>query len=191
MKLPLLLASRSPQRRAILTQLGIPFEVCPADVEELTDGDPETVAVENARRKAVALAAQRPDATVLGVDTIVVLGDGIHGKPADERSARATLAALAGREHVVVSGLCAVRPGGARQPLTALARTRVRFRDLDAATLDWYVATGEWRERAGGYAIQGKGAALVAGIDGDYLNVVGLPVAALLDLLPEILQARS
>ncbi len=189
--LPLLLASRSPQRRAILTQLGIPFEVCPADVEELSDGDPETVAVENARRKAMALAVQRPDATVLGVDTIVVLGDGIHGKPADADAARATLGALAGRDHVVVSGLCAVRPGAAQTPRTAVARTRVRFRDVDAETLDWYVETGEWRERAGGYAIQGKGAALVAGIDGDYLNVVGLPVAALLDLLPEILHGFS
>lgn len=183
----LLLASRSPQRRAILTQLGIPFEVCPADVEELADGEPEAVAVENARRKAVALAEHHPDATVLGVDTIVVLGEGIHGKPSDPAAARATLAALAGRDHVVVSGLCAVRPGADREPRTALARTRVSFRAVDDATLDWYVATGEWRERAGGYAIQGKGAALVAGIDGDYLNVVGLPVAALLELLPEIL----
>jgi len=186
---PLLLASRSPQRRAILTQLGVPFEVCPADVEELSDGDPQAVAVENARRKAVALAARRPDATVLGVDTIVVLGEGIHGKPADAAAARATLAALAGRDHVVVSGICAVRPGA--PPATAAARTRVRFRDVDDATLDWYVATGEWRERAGGYAIQGRGAALVAGIEGDYLNVVGLPVAALLELLPEILHGGA
>jgi septum formation protein len=133
----------------------------------------------------------RDDWHVLGVDTIVVLGDGIHGKPADAGAARATLGALAGRDHVVVSGLCAVRPGAADTPLTAVAHTRVRFRDVDAATLDWYVETGEWRERAGGYAIQGKGAALVAGIDGDYLNVVGLPVAALLDLLPEILHTGS
>lgn len=153
------------------------------------EGDPEVVAVENARRKAVALATARPEATVLGVDTIVVLGDGIHGKPQDAAAARATLSALAGRDHVVVSGLCAVRPG--EQPHTALARTRVRFRAADAATLDWYVGTGEWRERAGGYAIQGKGAALVSGIEGDYLNVVGLPVSALLDLLPEILQAAT
>ncbi|HEY4278494.1 MAG TPA: nucleoside triphosphate pyrophosphatase [Conexibacter sp.] len=200
--MPLVLASRSPQRRAILTQLGIPFEACPADVEELTEGDPETVAVENARRKAVALARQRPDATVVGVDTIVVLGNGIHGKPADAVAARATLAALAGRDHVVVSGLCVVDPtvpgpgpegpaSASPAPRTAVARTRVTFRSLDDVTLDWYVGTGEWRERAGGYAIQGRGAALVAELQGDYLNVVGLPVAALLDLLPGILQEFS
>lgn len=156
------------------------------------DGDPAAVAVENARRKAVALASEPagPAAgkTVLGVDTIVVLGDdAIHGKPADAVQARATLAALSGREHLVLSGLAVVEPG-AEDPRTALAQTRVRFRDLDDATLDWYVATGEWEGRAGGYAIQGRGAALVASIEGDYLNVVGLPVAALLDLLPAILQ---
>jgi septum formation protein len=188
---PLLLASRSPQRRAILTQLGIPFEVCPADVEELTDGDPAVVAVENAIRKATALARDPAHAgkTILGVDTIVVIGGAIHGKPDDAAHARRTLAALSGHDHLVLSGLCVVDPGGT--PRTALAQTRVRFRELDDATLDWYVATGEWEGRAGGYAIQARGAALVAAIDGDYLNVVGLPVAALLELLPAILQELS
>ncbi|MDW5595631.1 Maf family protein [Conexibacter stalactiti] len=188
----LLLASRSPQRRAILTQLGIPFEVCPADVEELTAGDPAVIAVENAVRKATALAdgdAATAGHTVLGVDTIVVIEGEIHGKPADAAHARRTLAALAGRHHDVLSGICVVEPGG--EPRTALARTRVSFRPLDAETLDWYVATGEWEGRAGGYAIQGRGAALVAGIDGDYLNVVGLPVAAFLELLPAILRESS
>ncbi|WP_081425351.1 Maf family protein [Conexibacter woesei] len=187
--MPLLLASRSPQRRAILTQLGIPFEVCPADVEELTDGDPSTVAVENARRKALALAGDaraRTGAVVLGVDTIVVLDGAVFGKPADAADARATLSALAGRSHTVLSGVCVVEPGG--EPRTALASTHVHFRALDAATLDWYAGTGEWEGRAGGYAIQGRGAALVDAIEGDYLNVVGLPVPALLDLLPAILQ---
>lgn len=148
------------------------------------------MAVENARRKALALAGSDVAAgrTILGVDTIVVLdGDAIHGKPADAAAARTTLAALAGREHLVLSGL-AVLDVDAGEPRTALATTRVRFRELDDATLDWYVATGEWEGRAGGYAIQGRGAALVAAIDGDYLNVVGLPVAALLDLLPRIVQ---
>lgn len=186
--MPLLLASRSPQRRAILTQLGVPFEARPADVEELTGGDPAHVAVENARRKALALAGAAAAAgqTVLGVDTIVVLDGAIHGKPAGAADARATLARLSGAGHRVLSGICAIEPGGA--PRTALAATEVRFRELDDATLDWYVATGEWEGRAGGYAIQAKGAALVAGIEGDYLNVVGLPVAALIDLLPGILQ---
>lgn len=188
----LLLASRSPQRRAILTQLGIPFEARPADVAEVADGDPAAVAVENARRKALALAGDAPTSpdgapapTVLGVDTIVVLDGRIFGKPADAADARATLARLSGRTHEVISGICVVEPGGA--PRTAAATTAVRFRALDPATLDWYLATGEWEGRAGGYAIQGRGAALVAGIEGDYLNVVGLPVPALLDLLPGIL----
>ena len=107
----------------------------------------------------------------------------LHGKPRDAEHAAATLAALSGREHQVVSGL-ALRRGDAVEVVEAT--TRVRFRDLQAL-LQWYVATGEWRERAGGYAIQGRGAALVAGIEGDYLNVVGLPLSALLDLWPEIL----
>jgi septum formation protein len=183
-----------------------------SDAEELTGGsDPADVAVENASRKAQAVWRAGPDpipptpddpaggaaglvspapparstSVVLGVDTVVVLDGAIYGKPGDEGAARATLARLAGRTHDVVSGLAVVEEGAVR---TAAATTRVTFRALDDATLDWYVATGEWRERAGGYAIQGRGAALVAGIDGDYLNVVGLPVAALLDLLPDLLQ---
>lgn len=155
------------------------------------DGDPAAIAVENARRKADALAEQAAQAgqTVLGVDTIVVIEGEIHGKPDDAAHARRTLATLAGRHHDVLSGICVVEPGG--EPRTALARTRVSFRPLDAETLDWYVATGEWEGRAGGYAIQERGAALIAGIDGDYLNVVGLPVAAFLDLLPAILRENS
>jgi septum formation protein len=146
------------------------------------------VAVENARRKAVAVApASTP---ILGVDTVVVVDGAVYGKPADAAAARATLALLSGRDHEVLSGLCVLAPGG-DEPRTALARTRVRFRPLDDAALDWYVATEEWRERAGGYAIQGRGAALVAEIEGDYLNVVGLPVAVLLELLPGLLPAAS
>jgi septum formation protein len=169
----------------------VPFTARPADVPELAAGRPEEVARENARRKALALADEgaRTGATVLGVDTLVTVDGAIHGKPADAARARATLAALSGRRHEVLSGICAIPPG--EPPRTALARTAVRFRALDDATLDWYVATGEWRERAGGYAIQGKGAALVAAIEGDYLNVVGLPVAALMELLPGILHGSA
>ena len=157
-----------------------------SDAEELSEGaDPVAVAVENARRKALAVEAAAP---VLGVDTVVVLDGAIYGKPADAAEARATLSRLSGRVHEVVSGIAVVEAGEMR---TASAATRVRFRDLDAATLDWYLATDEWRDRAGGYAIQARGAALVAGIEGDYLNVVGLPVAALLDLLPGILQGGA
>jgi septum formation protein len=181
----LILASRSPQRRAILTQLGIPFTAVPVDVEELAAGDPAEVARENARRKAAAA----PGDLVLGVDTVVALDGGIHGKPVDEAGARAVLELLAGRTHEVWSGVAVAEGGG--EPRSAVAVTKVTFRPHDPALLDWYVASGEWRERAGGYAIQGRGAVLVERIDGDFHNVVGLPVQELLQLLPGILHRRS
>jgi septum formation protein len=115
---------------------------------------------------------------------VVALEGAIYGKPADEGSARRTLAALAGTTHEVLSGLALLLPGGER---TTIARTQVSFRALDEGLLDWYLATGEWRGRAGGYAIQGAGAALVTAIDGDYENVVGLPLASLLDIYPQLL----
>jgi septum formation protein len=120
---------------------------------------------------------------VLGADTVVELGERLLPKPAGPDEARRWLRALSGRTHRVVGGLCVVA-GGAQRRATAV--TEVDFRTLDAATVEWYVASGEWAQRAGAYAIQGRGAALVAGIRGDYLNVVGLPVAALLELAPEL-----
>jgi septum formation protein len=191
----LLLASGSPQRRAILEQLGVAFEVVVTGVDELTAGPPEEIAVENARRKATAAAAElnpthpqhqssSPGDTVLGVDTLVALEDRVYGKPSDRDDAVATLRALGGRSHRVVSGICVIEDGAAR---TATAVTQVNFRPLSEAAVAWYAETGEWQGRAGGYAIQGRGAALVESIQGDYLNVVGLPVATLLDLLPSLL----
>ena len=153
----------------------MPFEVRPSDAPELSEGDPHVVALENARRKHAATQAG-PGEHVLAVDTLVALDGAIFGKPADAREARETLGVLAGRTHEVISGI--VLDDRAR-----IAVTQVTFRPLDDAWLDWYVATEEWRDRAGGYAIQGRGAALVRAIEGDYLNVVGLPVAALLDLV--------
>jgi septum formation protein len=180
----LILASGSPQRRAILERLGVRFAVRATDVEELTQGDPATVALENALRKARAAAAVAPANSVLGVDTVVALGGTLYGKPVDEDRARETLRVLSGASHTVFSGVALLGEGGER---TALAATEVAFRQLDEGLIDWYVATGEWRGRAGGYAIQGAGAALVREVHGDYENVVGLPLAALLDLWPELL----
>ena len=180
----LVLASRSPQRRAILEQLGVEFSVLVPDVEELEAGPPHEVALENAYRKAVAVAGGAGDALVLGVDTVVSLGARLYGKPGDAAEARATLSALAGRRHTVVSGVCLIENG---RPRTAAASTSVEFRALDDALIEWYLNSGEWRERAGAYAIQGRGAALVAGIDGDFLNVVGLPLPTLLELAPGVL----
>ncbi len=181
----MILASRSPQRRAILEQVGIPFTVRAVDVSELSEGDPETVTVENARRKASAAARQTPGEgeQVLGVDTIVWAADRIYGKPADEQHARQTLSTLSGAGHEVLSGLCLMAGDEMR---CALARTFVQFRVLDPSLIDWYLDSGEWRGRAGGYAVQGRGAALVASVHGEYLNVVGLPLATLLDLEPRL-----
>jgi septum formation protein len=180
----IVLASRSPQRRAILEQLGVAFDVRPADVAELDAGVPVAVATENALRKALAAAEGEEGETVLGVDTLVATDLEIWGKPPHRDAARETLRRLSARTHVVVSGIALVRDGEVQ---AASASTEVTFRPLDAATIDWYVGTGEWEGRAGGYAIQGRGAALVTGIRGDYFNVVGLPVAALFDLWPELL----
>ncbi len=181
-----LLASSSPQRRALLDLLGADFEVVPPAVEEASEGPPLDVAVENAYRKAAAIARARPERTVLGADTLVALGARNYGKPGDEAEARVTLEALSGREHVVISGVCVIAPG--RAPRTAAAQTTVRFRRLTPGLLAWYLASEEWRGRAGGYAIQGRGAALVEGIEGDWTNVVGLPVPTVLELLPELLR---
>ena len=175
----LVLASRSPQRRAILEQLGVDFRVEEPQVQELASGEPRELVLENARRKAASVEGER----VLGVDTAVALEGRVFGKPADAGEARSYLSELSGRVHEVHSGAC-LRYG--RREASAHAVTRVTFRALSERELAWYVGTGEWRERAGGYAIQGRGAALVAGIEGDYLNVVGLPVAALVELAPEL-----
>ena len=175
----LVLASRSPQRRRILEQLGIEFRVEPADVEELTEGDPQQVVVENALRKARAVEGE----LVLGADTEVFLDGRIFGKAATEEEAKAYLRALSGRTHEVWGGIALI-DAGAEQ--TAHAVTRVTFRDV-TPVLDWYLATGEWRDRAGAYAIQGRGSALVEAIEGDFWNVVGLPVPDLLGIAPSLL----
>ena len=184
----LVLASRSPQRRAILESLGVAFEVRPVDVIEEDEGAPVAVAAENALRKALAGKA-RPEEVVLGVDTIVVTGLEIWGKPPNEEAARETLRRLAGRTHRVISGVALVDEGGAVRADEAV--TEVTFRPLDAAMIEWYLGSGEWDGRAGGYAIQGRGGALVERIDGDYLNVVGLPVGTLLGLWPDLLDLAA
>ena len=180
----LVLASRSPQRRLILERLGVEFVVRPGDVDELTHGDPDTVARENALRKAAA-AAPAAGEVVLAVDTIVTLDGELYGKPQSAAQARQTLAALSGRTHTVISGLVLLEAGS--EPLVDSAATAVSFRELDQRLLDWYLATGEWQERSGGYAVQQAGGALVRHIEGDYTNVVGLPLALLLDLWPSLL----
>jgi septum formation protein len=183
---PLVLASASPQRRAILEQLGVPFEVRPADVQEAAEGDPETVACDNALLKATVVAGRSAGRTVLGVDTLVTLDGEIFGKPPTPEAAAAMLLRLQGREHTVFSGIAVCDAAGG-VPRALVQGTLVRFAPLSTAAVSAYLATGEWRGRAGAYAIQGRGAALVDEIRGDYLNVVGLPVPALRKLLPGLL----
>jgi len=181
---PLLLASTSPQRRAILQQLGIPFEaVAPRYVEEdPPEADATQLVCDHARAKARSVSEEAAGLPVLGVDTTVVLGGRIFGKPADAPAAEQMLGVLSGRTHAVVSGLCLWTP---EWEVVEAAATLVTFRELTAHDLGAYVATGEWEGRAGGYAIQGRGATLVERVEGDYLNVVGLPAALLVRLLVE------
>jgi len=167
----------------------VPFTVRATDASELEQGeDPAAVAVENALRKARAALRTGAREAVLGCDTIVVLDGVIYGKPPDPAAARATLTALGGRTHEVLSGLALLLPSERAEIVqrTALARTRVTFQPIAGELLDWYVGTEEWRGRSGGYAIQGAGARLALAVDGEEENVVGLPLAALLDLYPEL-----
>jgi septum formation protein len=181
---PLLLASRSPQRRAILEQLGIPFDVVEPRYDEHTPQIADAVELvrEHAQGKARSVADEAGDRPVLGVDTEVVLQGVIFGKPVDATEAEQMLEALSGQTHVVMSGLCLLTLGW---EVVKHEGTLVTFRELTPRDLGLYVETGEWEGRAGAYAIQGRGAALVKCIEGDYLNVVGLPAALLVRLLAE------
>jgi septum formation protein len=181
---PLVLASTSPQRRAILEQLGIPFDVVAPRYEEETPeiADAAEVVRAHAREKARSVIDAAGERPILGVDTAVVVGGLIFGKPADAGEAERMLEELAGKTHVVMSGLCLLTP---RWEVVEHEGTRVTFRELTPRDLAAYVGTGEWQDRAGAYAVQGRGASLVRSIEGDYLNVVGLPAALLVRVLAE------
>ncbi|MDX6586695.1 MAG: nucleoside triphosphate pyrophosphatase [Solirubrobacterales bacterium] len=192
----LILASRSPRRREILGWLGIEFDVVEPDVEELSEGDdPEALVLENARLKALAgleAAGEPEDAVVLGVDTDVFIDGRMLGQPADRNEAEERLRVLSGREHDVLSGVCLIGPRAAGIPGAPLreragvSRSAVTFRELDDATISAYLDSEEWRGRAGGYAIQGLGSILIEKVEGDFSNVVGLPVRVLLELDPAL-----
>ena len=189
----LTLASTSPQRRAILEQLAIPFEaVPPAYVEhDLVTDRYKAVELVRGHAEGKARSIHRDGSLTLGVDTTVVLDGQIYGKAADALEAARMLGELAGRTHTVLSGLCLL---GAGEDVLAHEVTDVTFRALPKEAVDAYVSSGEWEGRAGAYAIQGRGGRLVERIDGDYLNVVGLPGALLVSLLeeraPNLLQTR-
>jgi septum formation protein len=184
----LVLASTSPQRRAILEQLRIPFEVVAPVYEEHDPPDADPVQMVRSHALGKACSVHREGRWTLGVDTTVHLAGRTYGKAEDESAARAMLEQLAGRTHAVVSGLCLLGPGVERVEESV---TQVTFRSLDPLEIERYLRSDEWGGRAGAYAIQGLGARLIERIDGDYLNVVGLPAALLLGLLethaPELL----
>jgi septum formation protein len=176
----LLLASRSPQRRALLRALGLEHRV---GVSGVTEGkDP----VANARAKAEDVAGRLgvpAGGAVLGADTEVILDGRALGKAADRTAAAAMLWAISGRRHVVRTAICLLSAGDKRE---AVDETTVHIRTMSDAMRAWYLDTGEWQERAGAYAIQGAGAAIVERIEGDYTTVVGLPVGALVTALGEL-----
>jgi septum formation protein len=178
---PLLLASSSPQRRALLTQLGLPYRVEPPDYDEQPlPVAPSELVETHALGKARSVERGPADGAVVGVDTAVVIDGDVLGKPDDADHARQMLWRLAGRDHVVCSGLALLHDD---LEVAQHESTIVRFRPCSSDEVDAYVRLGEWRGRAGGYAIQGKGAALVESVTGDYANVVGLPVALLVRVL--------
>ncbi|MCA1905022.1 MAG: Maf family protein [Desulfarculus sp.] len=179
----LILASASPRRQQMLADLGLWFSLAPSDVDEtlLPSETAPQAAQRLARLKAQAALAQWPDRAVLAADTLVALPDGrILGKPRDHDQARSMLKMLSGREHLVVSGYCLFWRG---QEQCGVAESRVRFRNLMEAEIEAYLASGEPMDKAGAYAVQGLAAAFVEEVHGSFSNVVGLPLARVVELL--------
>jgi septum formation protein len=182
----LILASQSPRRHELLQLLNLPFEIIPSGVDESTasrDLKPASLARWLAERKAADVAARYPDAVVIGADTIVVLGDEVMGKPVDLSDARRMLRALSGQTHRVITGVTVVRAGSEPRRLADAIETEVSFRPLTDNEVEAYLLTGEPMDKAGAYAIQGYAALFVAGVRGDYPNIVGLPVARVAAML--------
>lgn len=181
---PLILASASPRRKALLELIGIsPDHIIPADIDETeAEGEkPDGYVLRLAGEKALHVARQYPDAFVLGADTAVACGRRILPKTEDEQAARDCLALLSGRAHRVYSGVAVVKPGG--EVVSKVAETRVKVRRLDRAAIEEYIECGEWRGKAGGYAIQGLFAKHIVMLIGSHSNVVGLPLYETSNLL--------
>jgi septum formation protein len=181
----IILASQSPRRRELLTLVGIPHDVRPADLDErvLPGERPAPHAERLARAKAEAVAANEPDAVVIGADTIVVLDGDILGKPQDAGDAAATLQRLSGRTHTVFTAVAVTRHG---RTVSGVESVEVTFRPLTSAQIDAYIATGEPMDKAGAYGIQGYGAVIVERVHGDYFAVMGLALGRLVGLLEQV-----
>ncbi len=187
----LVLASASPRRAQILTELGIAFEIDAADVDEsLRDGEaPDSAVGRLAAAKAAVVAARRPSDWVLAADTLVFLEGAILGKPRDDRDAADMLRRLSGREHRVVTGVRLRR--GPHDGSGSISWSTVHFAPMSADEIAWYVGTGEPRDKAGAYGIQGRGARFIEGIDGSYTNVMGLPARDVYRLMKEAESLRA
>jgi septum formation protein len=180
-----ILASQSPRRRELLSLVGIAHAVQPADIDESAwpNEDPRAYCERLAREKVATIAEHEPDALVIGSDTIVVVDGDVLGKPRDEAEARAMLAQLSGRSHVVMTAVAARFRG---QERSAVEEAGVTFHELSPEQIAAYVATREPMDKAGAYGIQGYGATIVARVDGDYFAVMGLPLQRLVRLLAEL-----
>ena len=181
----IVLASQSPRRRELLSLIGIPHEVRPADLDEsVLPGELPAVNAERlARAKAEAVAASESDAVVIGADTIVVLDGDILGKPRDTADAAAMLRRLSGRTHTVLTAVAVVYGG---RTVSGVESVEVTFRPLTADQIERYIATGEPMDKAGAYGIQGFGAVIVERVHGDYFAVMGLALGRLVDLLAQV-----
>ncbi|MBQ7543778.1 MAG: septum formation inhibitor Maf [Synergistaceae bacterium] len=181
----IILASGSPRRKALLAELGLTFEVWKPDADESHSPDeaPEALCVRLSRLKAEAGSRRFPDALIIAADTIVVIDDAVLGKPTDREDAVRMLTMLQGRTHEVLTGVSVCRGG---KIFSHAERTLVKFRPLTREEITAYVASGECDDKAGAYAVQGKGSLLVEGLNGDYFNVVGLPVCALGKMLASL-----
>ena len=180
----LILASKSPRRSELLLAVGWPFETMPADIDETRR--PDETAVDYVKRlaieKAEAVAALLPTGLILAADTTVVVDDHVLGQPADDEDARRMLKLLNGRWHEVLTGVALLRAGEGEGTVADYERTRVKFSEMSDEEIDWYVATGEARGKAGAYGIQGRAAILIEEIQGDYFNIVGLPLRLVYEL---------
>jgi len=185
LKPKLILASKSPRRAEILKAAGWPFEQIAANIDETRhESEDAIVYVERlAQAKAETLASQLGEGLVLGADTVVVVEGEILGQPGDDARARRMLELLNGKWHEVLTGVALIRAGKASRKVVAHESTRVRFCEMSAAEIDWYVSTGEPSDKAGAYAIQGQGGIFIEEIAGDYFNIVGLPIRLVYELV--------
>src|SRR5829696_3932049 len=178
----LVLASGSPRRAEILDRAGWPYEIIVAGIDEsvMPQEDPATYVQRLARSKAEAVAQRLEEGLVLGADTTVVVANQILGQPIDDRDAARMLQLLNGKWHEVLTGVALVRVGGASR--VAYETTRVRFAEMSESEIDWYIATAEPFGKAGAYGIQGKAALFIKEIQGDYFNIMGLPIRLVYEL---------